>query len=358
MYQIWNRQPNRPEGSSAENKVFDYKIGIVGPTRVGKTSVITALLTETKGLLAGTGASIKPIGATETVVADSNHTLNGSLISGEFNPGALASTEETFTYELALGFGSNQYRLRLALLDYPGGWIDAQKRPPERAADWDYCQQWLEESTVLIIPIDAALVMEASTGEQTAAALKLLQIELTANVVQDWIKSRIHQEERGLLLLVPVKCEKYFDDNGGRRDDSLKLLARVKQFCEPILTCVNDEVRGGKELGKEIDISIQYHPIDTIGCVELKWSKWIPTDNNTLRFEADYRVREPGKRQPLGAASLFIALCRHIMVQESSKQRNVFSNFWRWLRGQDQALLQVIQTLKEKPLSPRVKTLL
>ncbi len=339
-------------------QIFDYKIGIVGPTRVGKTSVITALLSETQGLLAGTGVSMKAIGATETVVADSNHALNGSLIAGEFNPGSLASTEETFTYELVMSVGASPAKLRLAILDYPGGWIDAQKRPPERAEDWIKCQAWLAESTVLMVPIDAALVMEATTSQQNAAALKLLQIELTTEVVRDWIKARFNQDEQGLLLLVPVKCEKYFDDNGGYRDDSLRLWARIKQFCDPLLSCIHQEVKGARELGHDVEIKIQYHPIDTIGCVELKWANWLPTEEGSLLFEADYRVRDPAKRRPLGAASLFITLCRHITDQESGKKRGLFNRFWRWLTGQNRELLQAIQSLKDKPLSSRVKHML
>ena len=44
-----------------ENKIV-YKIGMVGPSRVGKTSLITALLRDGQRLLEGTPVSMKAVG--------------------------------------------------------------------------------------------------------------------------------------------------------------------------------------------------------------------------------------------------------------------------------------------------------
>ena len=41
---------------------IEFKVAILGPRRVGKTSLITALLSESQKLLAGTPVSIAPVG--------------------------------------------------------------------------------------------------------------------------------------------------------------------------------------------------------------------------------------------------------------------------------------------------------
>ena len=73
---------------------FDFKIGIVGPTRVGKTSLIASILKDSQRLLEGTPVKIGPHGTkTERRVAQHHKELDGSLRAGEFNPGAVSGTE-------------------------------------------------------------------------------------------------------------------------------------------------------------------------------------------------------------------------------------------------------------------------
>ena len=80
-----------------------FRIGLVGPSRVGKTSLITALLRDSQKLLQGTPVAMRPVGtATEKRIAQHRRELDGSLLAGEFTPGALRGTEEPFTFSLLL----------------------------------------------------------------------------------------------------------------------------------------------------------------------------------------------------------------------------------------------------------------
>jgi hypothetical protein len=336
-----------------DNQATDikYKIGIIGPTRVGKTSMISAMLEQGQTLLAGTNVSLQPVGETKARMNRYLNDLNGSLMAGEFNPGGMSGTREAFTIELAMSVGNS--KLTWAILDYPGGWIDEESRPLNRENEWNYCQTWINESIVLLVPIDAAVVMESCTKTEFQAAYSTLQISQAAAVAREWAKGRIHKGEPGLLILVPVKCETYFGDNGGQKDKSEELFDRIKQFYQYLLDAVEQEIKAAANPPK---ILIQYHPIDTIGCVAIKTTKWL-TEDDGLRFEADYLVRPPRKRCPKGADGLLITICRQIANTDKNKERALFSRFWRWFKKEDRDLNNAIETLQAKPLGDRVQYL-
>ncbi|BAY89540.1 MULTISPECIES: hypothetical protein [unclassified Tolypothrix] len=334
---------------------IQYKIGIIGPTRVGKTSIITALLEQGKDLLTGTGVSIEAVGnATKARINGYRDKLRGSLIAEEFNPGGLSGTEEPSRLELTMRVDNSNSKLTWAILDYPGAWVDERFRPPERQKDWEDCLAWIRESIVLLVPIDAAIVMESSTPSEKRAANTTLQISQTGDVAREWVKGRINKKEPGLLILVPVKCETYFSDNGGQRNQSEELLESIQQkYYQDLLSSVHKEINGATNTPQ---ILIQYHPIDTIGCVEIKNTQWT-VENNDAVFQANYLVRPPRKFSPKGADGLIITICRQIINLEKNKQRNIVSSLWRWLTKEDKKLQNAIEKLHSKPFSERVKDL-
>ena len=159
--------PRIPEVTVDGELVF--RIGLVGPSRVGKTSLITALLRDSQRLLQGTPVSLRPLGtATEKRIAQHRRELDGSLLAGEFTPGALRGTEEPFTFQLLLDSGVRGTGIRLELLDYPGGWLDPATRPHDRDGDWQACQRFLQQCSVLLVPVDAAVLMEPTSARNCA----------------------------------------------------------------------------------------------------------------------------------------------------------------------------------------------
>jgi hypothetical protein len=288
-----------------------FKIGIIGPTRVGKTSLIASILKDGQRLLEGTPLNISPRGtATERRIAQHRNELEGSLRAGEFNPGAVQGTEEQFTFQLHIDPGVASAGIHLDVLDYPGGWLDA--RPPEREEDWEACKRWMTESTVLLVPIESAVLMEAAAKTHKKATPSILATYQVAEVARDWAKDRAsHRNEPALLMLCPVKCESYFTDNGGQRDASLNLYKAVLDMYSPTIEAVR---------GEASHVKIVYSPIDTIGCVEIIHTSWKEVANASVRYEftADYRVRAPGRYAVKGADAVVFSLCRHLV--EAKKQ--------------------------------------
>lgn len=329
---------------------FIFKIGIVGPTRVGKTSLIAAILKDGQSLLQGTPASIKPFGIkTERRLIQHQKELEGSIRAGEFNSGAVSGTEESFKYELYLDPGVKGAGIRFGLLDYPGGWIDASRRPEEREGEWKSCENWMKESSVLIVPVESAVMMEADTNHRRRSASYILNTVDVGNVVREWAKSRAAlPHEPALLVFCPVKCESYFADNGGLRDDSQWLFDAFQDHYHEVLKTIKGEAPQTRLL---------YLPVDTIGCVEILKGDWQEHQKQAadVVFQADYRVRRPHRQTVKGADAVLVSLIRHLLEvkrlgeiaiaemmdaeakaarERAEKSEGTFRDFLLWLRNE------------------------
>ncbi len=343
-------------------KDFIVKVGILGPTRVGKTSLIAAIMHNAKELLTGSPVSLEPYDSkTEKRLTQHHKELEGSIRAGEFHPGAVSGTQESSTYELKLNPGIDGVPgIRFSVLDYPGGWIDQSHRPSEREDEWKRCKQWIKDSNVLIVPIESAVLMEAHSAAHRRAVPFILNTVEIANVARDWAKGRASlSAEPALLVFSPVKCESYFDDNGGRRDASDQLFRHFEDYYGEVIRVVKSEAN---------NVQILYAPVDTIGCCEITNTQWNTSDNSHT-FTAHYLVRKQARQSIIGAKSVLISLCRVIMdaaknvefdeaqhltdlaesAQEEAKlshmdaehaskfadqDEGVIGNLWIWLNGE------------------------
>jgi hypothetical protein len=292
---------------SDEGKLL-FKIGIIGPTRVGKTSLIASILKDGQRLLGGTRLNIKARGTpTDKRIAQHAKELAGSLRAGKFNSGAVQGTEEKFTFQLHLDPGDTSLGIFVDVLDYPGGWTDANRRPPEREDDWKECKTWIKDSTILIVPVESAVLMEAALGKHKRAAPHILTTYEIEAVAREWAKGRASSgDEPALLMLCPVKCESYFADNGGHRDHSMKLFKAVDDAYRGMIEAVKSEAP---------QVKIVYSPVDTIGCVEIIGGSWKDDVKapGGYEFTADYRVRPPGRQAVKGADAVLVSICKHLV---------------------------------------------
>jgi hypothetical protein len=301
----------------SSNNEFIFKIGILGPTRVGKTSLIAAVLQNSKELLSGTQVSMTPFdGKTEKRLSQHYKELEGSIHAGEFHSGAVSGTEESFTYELHLDpCLDGAAGIRFSLLDYPGGWIDASRRPAGREDEWKRCKQWIKDSSVLLIPIESAVMMENSNSTHRQVVPTILNAHDVASVARDWAKARAtHPQDPALLIFCPVKCESYFSDNYGRIDRSKELFLRFEKYYHEVLEAAKNETS---------NLQVLYAPVDTIGCCEITDTKW-HTMESEPSFSATYRVRQPKKQAIKGAEAVLVSLCR-LMVDARKKAEDIIA---------------------------------
>jgi hypothetical protein len=327
-----------------------FRIGVVGPSRVGKTSLIAAILRDSQELLSGTPVEVQSEDQeTEKRVTSYRNRLDGQLKAGQFMPDAMHSTQEPFVFVLNMFAGDRKSGVKMAILDYPGGWLDPQHRPRLRQDEWHECREFIRLSTVLMVPIDAAVVMEAAEARERAAIPAILTMNEVMEVTRSWAKRRdeCKEDEPGLLMLAPLKCESYFADNGGLRDDSGELQAAVRKSYSDVIAAARKEAPS---------LRILYSPVDTIGCVELVSADWHPRgSDHDLEFTAKYRVRPPRVLTVKGADAPLILVCQHlaearrrIEVIEAGNAANaaeaarlyaerhegLLRNMWFWLNGE------------------------
>lgn len=282
-----------------------YKIGIIGPTRVGKTSLLTALLADSKELLRNQPVSIEapPGSPTARKIANNNQDLQGSIFAGEldFNSNAIKGTEQSteFEFELKHKFNPNDFSVKLKFLDYPGGWIDETHRTSDQQQFWNKCQQFIEESPMLIIPIDATIIMETKDVRHKKVIPYLLALESVKNASENWAKARSQRkQEPAILFICPIKCETYTKDHTKQRE----LYEKIKEIYKDILDTIKREHN---------NIEIIYNPIDTIGCIAVQHTVWTPNIKIPGGYEVDVHYILTGKsRQVAGAKSLLINICK------------------------------------------------
>lgn len=336
-----------------DQNTFDYKIAMIGQSRIGKTSLITAILQESQSLLAGTNVLMEAGDVkTQKRINRYKEQLKASLMVGEFNASSVEGSAEIVNYFLDMRVIRKQKlkqalpgktKVRLGILDYPGGWMNLDEFPERREA-WETCKEWMHESAILIIPIDASMLMESLTRDDFLQALRGLAIEDVAVIAQTWAKDRREKQDPGLLILAPVKCENYFNDNGGLQDRAEDLFNVVAQkFYRDVIKNVRQEANDPNL------IKVEYYPVDTIGSVELKKARWVDDEYKVGEkyLDAQYIVRSHtnGEFRPYGADVLLQSICKHIIGQEQEKKRGVVASFLRWATGENKEIREALEKI-------------
>lgn len=305
---------------------LSFKASMVGPSRVGKTTLLTAILTETETMLAGSGISLVMDEVTEARIRKNRKELRRAVEAREFDAASLGGSQSMALYEVGLQTaGDSAAGIPFSILDYPGGWLDPglRARAPEARLKWAECEAHITESLMLLVPVEAAVLMEAVTPAQRRAVADLLGFEDVQAMARKWARARNlpeHRDEPAVLVLAPLKCEKYFDDNGGKGREGARLRQLVREKYKTIVGAVQEET-------KDRSVRVVYAPIDTYGCVDLMEAEWIDARDAdgdlTLDFRGHYRFREnPPEVRPKAAGTVMQELCRCVLSgQEAVEQR-------------------------------------
>jgi len=286
-----------------------WQVTMLGPSRVGKTSLVTALQIGAQDFFKGTAVTVTPVDAfTAAAFRTNNDKMLGELAARRFSPDSLPGNAEEHLYELAVDPGVNAIEERqiLSFVDYPGGWISDGEHE-------GIVRKHLADSPTVIIPIDATLIMESRPSHLPDVA-RILEITAVAEHVRLWATTRREgTDDPTLLVLAPIKCESYFDDNGGSADRAEELLTRVRDLYYPVTQAYRDQFSDAPAL--------LYAPVDTIGPVELMDVDWeVDAQTNRMRMKPDFRVRSDSKgripvRSIRGAEPILSYLVRDILAQ-------------------------------------------
>ena len=188
---------------------IQLKVCMMGPRAVGKTSILTSIFHESDRKLIESKLYFKAVGTTGEVLQKGYDQLSGIFehITDETAtppPGVNASKEiTTFDFQLGLkGSGANPKQkhsnVDVNITDFPGEFVD--ENHPEHQKVVDY----INGSQVIMVAIDTVHLMEED-GKYNEARNRSSYLCKKIALLLD----QLPETERKLILLVPLKCEKY-----------------------------------------------------------------------------------------------------------------------------------------------------
>lgn len=292
-----------------------FKVALLGPSGVGKTTLLASMFDDTQERLRGTSLNVDLDTHTRARVSEHRKELNDAVGTQVFESGSLSGTQaaDWLTFSLR-SINNRELEIPFEVLDYPGGWLDPAAREAGAVSEegWEQIETHIEHSILALIPIDATLLMEAGNPAERAASLHLLGIVDVHDMVQLWARSRNtteHRDEPAVLMLVPIKCEKYLDPGRPAGSDAEALRARVQSVYDEITETVSKEAR-------DRTISILYKPVETYGCIQLVGGVWkLPSARGKQPvFEGSYRfTSDLPERRISGVGAVMRQLCATVL---------------------------------------------
>lgn len=246
------------------------KVCMMGPRAVGKTTILTAIFNDTQENVGSTtNLILKAIGDTESELVSRKHQLNAIFadrqqISDKPSAG-LAGSSAVNTFDFVFGLKGKEPRIDLEIKDFPGEYV--QSRPEE-------VEGFIKDSSAVFIAIDTPHLIE-NNGE-------FCSIKNKPEIITDFFKHSINQfDGERLVLLVPLKCERYFFEQ--RMDE---VLQKVEETYHDLIELFKENNR----------IACAVTPILTLGGVEFdqfkKEGDSIPLTPEGYPLEVQYKFRE------------------------------------------------------------------
>lgn len=324
---------------------MEIKIGMVAPSKAGKTSLLATIFSEMQLKLAGNPLGIqywaendRTRNAITRVMAEYRAiTASDDIFATPQMSGNIETADYRFSYTIPVRSGAPQ-RLNVFFKDFPGGLIGMSEFANEVGP-------FIRESDALLVPIPADLLMEwkDSVGvndpmsiRRNMAATCMLRTNDTIAVIKDWIACRAAGKTDSLLIFVPVRCEAYFNDNCGTTDKSDRLFEAVKELYIDGLNLSEADKR---------HIQIEIHAVDTYGTVELQSVELVETPNGDMleskfrkRLSCGNEIRSKGAFDVLATVSEFelkkSAKALEMEVDELKRKiadRSFFQNIFRMI---------------------------
>lgn len=277
------------------------KVCMMGPRAVGKTTILTAIFNDTQeNIGATTNLILKAEGDTNAELIDRKHQLNDVFVNQRQvtdRPAAgLGASATVNTFDFAFGLKGKEPRIDLEIKDFPGEYV--QSRPEE-------VQQFIKDSSAVFVAIDTPHLMEENG--------LFCSVKNKPEIITDFFKNALTQiKGERLVLLVPLKCERYFFE---RRMD--EVLSRVEEVYSDLISVFKENSK----------IACAVTPILTLGGVELdhikKNGNIVPTNIEGCPEEVIYRFRkENPKYNPVFCVQPLYYMLSFLAAQYGREKKN------------------------------------
>ena len=283
----------------------ELQVTILGPSGVGKTTLLTAVYDKFEDNIGSTNLQLTPDDDTSSILQDNLDSLKSltDVYEAKGRVGiqgteASAGPESLRSFVFGLGKKGKTPSLQMRFRDYPGAYHAAKASLEEKK----FVKELLSQSAAVLIAIDAPALMERN-GKYHDKINRPEQIkDLFKVAYQDLESPR-------LVIFAPVKCEKYLRDGKSTQE----LSEGVRQGYNRLINYFNAET-----LTPHIVSVIT--PVQTVGSVV--FSRLEVDDNNNpqfffrkIRHDAQYNPQD--SEQPLRYLLRFL-LALHLKERNDS----------------------------------------
>ncbi|NJN65711.1 MAG: hypothetical protein HC884_02865 [Chloroflexaceae bacterium] len=222
------------------------QITMLGGSGVGKTSLLTSMYEQFNATVGVTNLQLTPDLESSAILSDRLAELKSLLEDFEATAGqGILKTAQKRLFQFDIGQSGRRPSLSLQFVDYLGEWIDADATPEEKLQVLNL----LRESRVVLVAIDAAALMEENRRWNE-------KINRTQQVTDLFKRAYQGVYEPRMVLLAPVKCEKYLS----HEQAAAELQETIKKEYRSLLNFLASGVLKEK-------VAVVITPVQTVGSV-------------------------------------------------------------------------------------------
>ena len=294
-------------------RLFD--ITMLGSTGTGKTTLLASMYERFDEVIGATDLAIIPEHLTSVKLNEYINFLQKMPRTVEVRYG-IPGTGDIREYRLGVGRKGKASMLTLRFTDYPGKYLISDEMNAEKEA----VLRALTRADVILVAIDAPALMERHG--------KYHRVVNQPSLIRDQIKTMLTADEARLIILVPLKCERYVGTQEGAR----QLAERVLKEYEPLLNFI----RSGDVRSR---VGCVLAPAQTVGSVVF---------STVTEMEAGHPVFEYRSRtanatyQPVDTDQSLRYALRFIVNKYRIDKRGIFPRIWQVAFGTDAALVGAV----------------
>ncbi len=243
-------------------------VSVVAPSGAGKTSLIAALYKYIDDNLGPNEHFIvRPSSSKDEYrLKQINDKIDDEIRSGKMmlDSGVGTTQINEFSFDIIMPYSNTQFLSQsFVIMDIPGKFMSPDMRGSEAYKEFE---NFLSQSEIVWIPIEAPLLVEPENGEQRGIASKLCEREGIEECMKLWADYTEKSDYVGTVHFVMTKCETYHSqDTSEDNKKAEECYNRFERYYRPII----DEIEQRTQ-----NFRAYYTPVENIGCVKMVYKDW------------------------------------------------------------------------------------
>ena len=309
---------NNLVGARGDDAIID--VTMLGASGVGKTTLLASMYDQFTAVIGTTDLAITASDpATSAKMQEYLSTLHAVRDQIEVK-GGLAGTAEIREYRFGVGRRGRKPLFTLRFTDYPGNYLTRPDLADSK--EIDLLNRALTRADVVLIAIDTPALIEENGKYNSVINSQM--------VIADSVYRMLQEDTQRLIILVPLKCERYLSEDGG----AAKLTNRIEEEYSTLLNWLKRN-----EVSERVACVIT--PVQTIGSVVFSRV----TEDKSGQPIFTFRTKIYGAKyspvdteQPLRYALKFV-----VAKYRSTSYRGLIRGLLQNIMGADKALATAVQ---------------